>query len=422
MATVRADRLVAPSFHALFADVWRHGHTHYWLHGGRGSGKSSFISVAIVLGMMAEPSRNAVAYRRYGSRLRDSVYAQMCWAIDRLGVSHLWRALKSPLQLVYAPTGQRVLFLGMDDPDKSKSIKAERGYFAYVWYEEAAEFPGLGPIETVNASLLRGGDLFWVFYSFNPPKSRGAWVNAEVAVERPGRLAHRSTYEGLPPEWLGDEFLREAAWTRDHRPDVYRWRYLGEATGTGGEVFRNLTLRPISDVELGGFTNHRRGLDWGYAADPFCYLVMDFDRHRRRLAIFHERYALGVSNRQAAEWVRAENVRDELVYCDSAEPKSIAALRSMGVNALPCRKYAGSVEEGCSFLADDIDEIVIDPARCPNAAREFAAYALPEDAHGNFASRYPDRDNHAIDATRYALDGDLVPPPGLPRATRHRLF
>lgn len=413
--------IIAPSFYNIFWDVRSHLHTHYWLSGGRGSTKSSFVSSMIPLGMMENRKRNAIVFRRYGSYLRDSVFSQIIWALDQLGVTHLWKIQKSPLQLVYRPTGQRILFRGMDDPVKSKSIKTETGYFAYIWYEETAEFESMDTLDTVNASLMRGGDEFWVFYSYNPPKSKNAWVNGQASIPRRDKLVHKSTYETVPADWLGKPFITEAEFVRQHNPDKFRWMYGGEAIGTGGEVFRNVRLQEISRDTILGFGNLRRGLDWGYGKDPFTYLVGDYDSKHRRLSLFYEKYSLSVSNRQAAAWIQEENILNQLVYCDNSEPKSIAYLQGCGINALACDKYAGSREEGYSFMSDDIDEIIIDPVRCPNAAREFVGYELEQDSHGNFKSKYPDRDDHTIDATHYMLNDDVTHV-FVPSAGRHHLF
>ena len=402
MTEVKLKDLIAPSFYGLYRDVKRHGHTHYWLSGGRGSTKSSFVSLAIPLGMMAHPERNAVVFRRYGSYLRDSVFSQIIWALDVLGVLHLWHVQKSPMQMIYEPTGQRILFRGMDDPIKSKSIKTERGYFAYIWYEETAEFESMDALDTVNASLMRGGEKFWVFYSYNPPKSKNSWVNVQSELPRKEKLLHRSTYKTVPPAWLGEPFLLEAEYVKEHNPEKYRWMYGGEAIGTGGEVFRNVSIRAITDAEI-------------------TYIVGDYDKRHRRLFLFYERYSLNVSNQQAAAWVREENALNQIVYCDSAEPKSIAYLQGEGINALPADKYAGSRTEGYSFMSDDIDEIIIDPVRCPNAAREFVGYELEQDQYGNFKSKYPDHDDHTIDAVHYALNDDIAHV-FMPSAGRQRLF
>lgn len=399
---ISVKQIIAPSFYHLHHQIKQHGATHYWLKGGRGSTKSSFISVEIILGMMQDPSRNAVVFRKVAGTLRESVYEQLIWAIDSLGVADRWQAHISPLSLSYGK--QRIIFRGVDDPLKSKSIKLSHGYFAYIWFEELAEFPEMDTINTVLQSVMRGGSIFWCFYSYNPPDSVQSWVNYEASLTRPDKILHHSTYLDVPPEWLGEAFITEAEHTKATNENRYRHQYLGEVTGTGGEVFRNVTLRPIADEEIEHFDHVYRGLDWGYAVDPLAYIVMNYDKTRKRLYIFHELYRINVSNRKAAAYINKENPDKGLVRCDSAEPKSIADLEDYGVNAEGAIRSPGSVERGIRFLASEIEEIVIDPKRCPNAAKEFTMYELERDKLGNFKSVYPDKNNHTIDATRYALE------------------
>ena len=393
---------IAPSFYRLHQQVKRHDATHYWLKGGRGSTKSSFISIEIILGMMKGPKRNAVVFRKIGGTLRESVYEQLIWAIDVLGVADKWKARISPLSLSYGK--QRILFRGVDDPLKSKSIKLSHGYFAYIWFEELAEFPEMDTINTVLQSVMRGGTTFWCFYSYNPPESIQSWVNYEASLERPDKIVHHSTYLTVPSEWLGAPFIAEADHMKAVNEEKYRHQYLGEVTGTGGEVFRNVTLRHITDAEIDRFDRIYRGLDWGYAADPLAYMVVQYDKTRKRLYIFHELYRVNMSNAKAADYINKENPGKGLVICDSAEPKSIDDIEERGVRAEGAVKGPGSVERGIRFLKDEIEEIIIDPDRCPNAAREFTQYELEKDKLGNFKSVYPDKNNHTIDAVRYALE------------------
>lgn len=407
ISQVKLTDIIAPSFYQLHHDIKNHKYTHYWLNGGRGSTKSTFVADEIITGMMRNPEYNAVCFRKVADTLKGSVYEQLLWVIDKLGVTDYWRANLSPLQLTYLPTGQKILFRGVDDPKKSKSIKIRKGYFAYVWYEELDEFDCMAFIDTINQSLLRGGEKFWVFYTYNPPKSANNWVNYEAKMPRPDKVVHHSTYLSVPPEWLGPQFIAEAEHAKKNNYDKYQHEYLGEATGTGGEVFKNVTLRKITAAELAIFDNHKRGLDWGFAADPFAYIVSHYDKTRKRLYIFHEHFALSVSNRKAAEIVKVENKLNRRVICDSSEPKSVSDLKDNNVNAIGARKGPGSVERGIRFLAEDIDEIIIDPERCPNVAREFTTYELEKDRFGNFKSDYPDKNNHTIDAVRYSLEDEM---------------
>ncbi|MBR5122287.1 MAG: PBSX family phage terminase large subunit, partial [Anaerotignum sp.] len=284
----RLSSCIGEGFYELHRDIRNHGHTHYWLKGGRGSGKSSFISVEILLGMIADEEANAVVLRKVAANLKDSVFEQMNWAIRTLGVEDEWEKKASTMEMVRKSTGQKILFRGCDDPRKLKSVKFQKGHAKFIWYEEADEFSSMAELRSMNQSLMRGGEDFQVFYSYNPPKHARSWVNQEMAEEREDRMVHHSTYLMMPKEWLGSQFLAEAEYMRKRHTETYQHEYLGEVTGGGGEVFRNLNLREITDEEIASFDRISRGLDWGYAVDPLHYTVNHYDRTRQRLYIFYE--------------------------------------------------------------------------------------------------------------------------------------
>ncbi len=405
---------IAPHFHGLLEDVLEHKHTHYWINGGRGSTKSSFIGVAIPLLMMIDAQNgiysNAVALRKVGDTLTDSVYAQILWGIEILEVSNYWDAKTSPLKLIYKPTGQEIRFRSAnnkDDHRKIKSIKFKKGFCEYVWYEELDEFFGMPEIRSINQSLLRGGTGYEVFYSYNPPKMLSNWVNTEVLKERKDRLVHSSTYLDVPKEWLGEEFFIEANALKEQDELAYRNEYLGEATGTGGAVFRNVTLRKITDDEIRHFDNIADGIDYGFAVDPACYGQNHYDKTRKRLYIFNEIYQVNMSNRKLWEEIVKRKIGTSYITADSAEPKSIAEMNSYGtLRIIGAKKGPDSVEYGIKWL-QDLQEIIIDPERCPNAAREFKTYEYQKDKYGNFISKFPDENNHTIDLTRYSRESDM---------------
>ena len=406
MIMPKLKELISPSFYTVHNDIKHNKHTHYWLNGGRGSTKSSFISIEIILGIMKDPNANCVALRKVGMNLKDSVYEQLEWAIKVLGVEQYWTSKLSPLELVYTKTGQRIIFRGADKPKKIKSTKFKNGYCKYIWYEEVDEFNGMEEIRTINQSLMRGGESFCVFYSYNPPQSQRNWVNSEVLVNQDTRLVHHSTYLTVPKKWLGEQFFIEAEHLKKTKPESYRHEYLGEVTGSGGEVFTNLVIRPIVDEEINRFDHIARGLDWGYATDPFHYTVNHYDKTRKRLYIFYEIQAVNLSNRKAAELIKAENTNNNLIVCDSAEPKSIAEFNDYGIRVIGAKKGPDSVEYGIKWL-QDLEEIIIDPVRCPNTAHEFSSYELEKDASGNFKAKFPDKSNHSIDAVRYSRESDM---------------
>ena len=405
MSTICIYDSMAHTFWDLYDDLKRDGHAEYWLKGGRGSTKSSFISLVIVRGLLADPNANAIIYRKVGNTIKDSVYSQMLWAIDQLGLAPWFQAKVSPFELIYKPTGQRVLFRGADDPLKSKSIKLQHGYFRYLWFEELSEFRGMEDIRTIKQSVFRGVDRGVTLYSYNPPRSAQNWVNAEALKSVTGRLVHHSTYLDVPPDWLKEAFISEAARLKESNERAYRNEYMGEVTGTGGTVFDNLVLREISGAEISGFGATYAGLDFGWFPDPLHFVRCAYDPARRRLCIFDEYRTVKTSNADVYRILTEQKqlTANEEVIADSAEMKSVNDMRSYGMRCIAATKGPGSVRASMRWL-QALTEIVIDPARCPEAAKEFSQYEYERTRDGEFVDAYPDANNHAIDAVRYALN------------------
>ncbi len=398
------SELIAPAFYPVHQDIKNDMHTHYRLSGGRGSAKSSFVSIEIILGLLKDKNANAVAVRKVGTYIRDSVFMQLLWAIDMLGVSDLWSIKLSPPEMTLKKTGQRILFRGADKPQKLKSTKVKNGYIKYIWYEELAEFLGMQEIRSINQSLMRGGQSFKVFYSYNPPRSQTSWVNSEEDKVTEDTLIHKSTYKDVPKEWLGKQFFKEAEYLKKINFPLYEHEYLGKVIGTGTEVFTNLNIRTITDDEINSFDRIYCGVDFGYAIDPFVFLQCHYQKNR--LYIFDEIYGGGISNYSAAQKIKSRKISNSTIVCDSAEPKSIRDLRDNGLRVIGAKKGPDSIEYGIKFL-QSLEEIVIDPKRCPNTEREFRGYELTRDADGNIRSDYPDKNNHTIDAARYALEHEI---------------
>ena len=403
---IKLSDLVAPSFFELHRLIKEDAYTHYWLKGGRGSTKSSFISLEVIQGLIKDPQANAVCFRKVGDTLKDSVYAQVLWAIDALGMSDFFRVMLTPLRIIYKPTGQTIYFKGLDDANKTKSIKPRKGYFKYIWFEELEEFSGVEEIRKTTQSLLRGGNRYVVFYSYNPPRNTSSWVNKECAVLRPDKYVHHSTYLTVPREWLGEQFIVDAEYLKAFDEASYRHEYLGESVGNGANVFTNIVQRQIDDDEIKRFDAIRQGIDWGYATDPFVFLKMHYDRKHRRLYIFGELYKTGLLNDDAMVLIRQMFDPRQTIIADSEEPKSIAEFWRAGFNIRGAEKGKGSVAYGIKFL-QRLEQIIIDPVRCPNTAREFTEYEFIREKDGTLRDDYPDKNNHAIDTTRYALEFDM---------------
>lgn len=405
MPEVQLDRLIAPAFYELHRDLLAGGHSEYWLKGGRGSTKSSFVSIEIPLGIIRDPAANAIVYRKVAATLRESVYAQLEWSIDQLGLFEWFTFRKSPLEIIYKPTDQRIMFRGADDPGKSKSIKLARGYFKYLWFEEPTEFNGMDEIRTIKASVIRGGGRAATLYSYNPPISQRNWINTEAQVAVPGRRVHHSDYLSVPRDWLGEAFISDAEALRATNERAYRHMYLGEITGTGGAVFENVRIRTITPEEIQTFGATYAGLDFGWYPDPLHFVRCAYFPAQRRLLVFDEYRTIKTSNYEVFRHLAGEKDVSpaEEVIADSAEQKSIADLRSYGMLCVGATKGPGSVAASLKWL-QSLTEIVIDPVRCPHAAKEFQEYEYERSRDGTLVAGYPDKDNHAIDAVRYAMN------------------
>lgn len=402
---VRLTDCIAPAFYPVHRDIKRGGHVYYDLYGGRGSCKSSFISIEIVNGIMQDPAANAIVFRKVASTIGTSVFEQILWAINALGVEHLWKPTKSPYQFTYKPTGQVIMFRGLDYAKKLKSIKVARGYIKYAWFEELDEFSGDEEIRNVQQSILRGGPKYFVFKSFNPPISQANWANKYVLQPRAGALRHKSCYLDVPPEWLGQQFLDDAEDLRRTNYRAYQHEYLGDAVGTGGEVFTNLEIRPITQDEIDTFDNIFMGIDWGYYPDPFHWSKMHFDGSTRTLYIFDELRLWKASTLQQWEAIRDQKGVDgeDLITADSTPAQSTGDFRAYG--ALCRRAIKGPDSRKYSFQwLQSLRAIVIDPARTPYTHTEFTEYEYERNKDDEVISGYPDGNDHSIDSVRYALE------------------
>lgn len=400
----RFQKNIGPAFYDLSEDIDAGGHDEYLLKGGRGSLKSSFIAEEIVKILRRSPRGHALVLRKVAATMRDTVYAQMLWALDILGVYEDWDCTVSPMKMVNKKTGQQIMFRGLDDPRKIKSIKTRRGYFAVVWFEEGEEYDGYEEIRSVMQSAGRGKKAnTTTFISYNPPKNANNWINKEALETKPGRLVHHSCYLDAPKEWLGPKFIKEAEDLKERDELKYRHQYLGEAVGTGGAVFRNLEVRPVSKEERAAMADKLlTGLDFGYALDPTAAMQVYYRSGDKTLFILDEYYKAGAGFDKLEKALRQMTGGLGQIWSDT-EPRTVAELHGRGIKIAAARKGRGSRPFGMMWL-EDLTKIIIDPGTCPNAAREFSAYEYERDPRtGEFRADYPDGDDHTIDATRYAL-------------------
>lgn len=407
----RISELLPEKFHPVWKASFNKDILNVVCKGGRGSGKSSDIA-HIIIQIIMRYAINAVCIRKIDNTLEQSVYEQLKWAIAEQGVTHLFKFNKSPLRITYLPRGNYIVFRGAQDPERIKSLKDAQFPFAIGWIEELAEFKTEDEVKTITNSLLRGelddGLFYKFFYSYNPPKRKQSWVNKkyESQFQPSNTFVHASTYLDNP--YISKEFIAEAEATRERSQSRYDWEYLGKAIGSGVVPFDNLRFETITDEQVANFDNIRNGLDFGYATDPLAFVRWHYDKKKNGIYAIDEHYGQKISNRQVANWIKSRGYQSDRIGSDSAEPKSIAELHGdFGIKHIfGVKKGPDSVEFGERWL-DDLDFICIDPKRTPNIAREFENIDYQVDRDGNPKPRLEDKDNHTIDATRYAFSEDM---------------
>ena len=403
--TCKLSELISPAFYDVHRQIKAGKVTELLAKGGRGSTKSSYISLELILQLLLHPKCHAIVLRKVDKTLRTSVYAQICWAIAALGLASRFKCTVSPMECTYRPTGQKILFFGLDDPGKLKSLKVPFGYIGLLWFEELDQFDGPEQVRSVEQSCLRGGPYSLTFKSFNPPASARSWANRYALEQRPGKLVHHSTYQTTPAQWLGPRFLADAEHLQATNPVAYRHEYGGEVVGSGTAVFENLRLEAIPDDLRAGFDRSLHGVDWGWYPDPWAYNAVHYDAARRTLYILDELTRRRTSNRDTATLLQERGLTGaDLITADSAEPKSVGDYRAFGLACKAAQKGPGSVNYSMKWL-QGLAAIVIDPAVCPDTTREFSEYEYERDARtGEVLPGYPDLNNHHIDAVRYATE------------------
>lgn len=408
-----------------YADMWRDimagGHSEYIGESGRGSLKSTVLGgEAPIMLMLRDPKLCGVAFRQVANTMRDSIFATMASAIARLGVEDQFVCTVSPMMIRRKTTGQVVLFRGLDDPEKAKSLQLQDPgkYIGFAVWEEFDQFRGERQMRRVQQTVKRGGaPHFWTFRMFNTPANDAHWAHQYTLrqEERGEAMVARCTYLDVPREFLGEEFHADAEALKEIDPEAHANEYLGECTGRKGKVFANLERREVTAEERLGLKWIRCGVDWGYVRDPWVFLQVGYDAKTKTLYILQEDKGLRLSDEQTAERVRRRltEVDDEgretflpraprnRIYADSAEQKSVASYRACGLDCVGARKWPGSVEQGVKWMQTRA-RIVID-RDCPLAWAEFSAYDYEQDPDGEpIEDAYPDKDNHTIDAARYA--------------------
>ena len=377
--------------------------------GSRASKKSKTTALNQIGRIMEYPEANLLVVRKTYRTLKDSCFAELKWAIHRLGVDAWWAVKESPLEMTYLPTGQKIYFRGLDDPLKVTSITVDVGQLCFLWLEEAYEVTREEDFDMLDESI-RGESAPGLFkqitITFNPWNEHH-WLKKRFfgAPPDPDILAMTTNY--TCNEWLDDADKRLFERMRQNNPRRYRVAGLGDWGIVDGLIFENWEEREFDIDEL-----RRRpelhtvfGLDFGYTNDPTALFCGMIDRVSRTLYVFDEMYEKGMSNERIARKVIEMGYSKERITADSAEPKSIDRLRELGLYHIrAARKGKDSISNGIDFLQDY--HFVIHP-RCVNFLTEISNYTWDTDKLGNKIGKPIDDFNHLMDAMRYGCEGEM---------------
>lgn len=374
--------------------------------GGKASKKSSTTALWYIVHLMKYPDANLLVVRQVHRTHIDSTFAQLKWAIKRLKVEHLWQASREPLELRYLPTGQRILFRGLDNVEKIASTTVEQGVLCWVWVEEAFEIPCEADFDKLDLSVPRGEVSSPLFkqttLTFNP-WDENHWLKSRFFDRRDPQVTAMTT-DYRCNEFLDDTDRARYEQMRINNPRQYAVAGLGQWGHSEGLVFENWVVEEFSlgDLRRDGL-RHIFGLDYGYTNDPTAFIAAAVDEANKRLYIYDEHYETKMLNHDIAAMIVRKGYQKERIRADSAEPKSNDDLRRLGLGRIsPARKGADSVTAGIARLQEY--RILVHP-RCVHTAAEFGAYCWQRGAReGRFINRPVDRDNHLMDALRYAME------------------
>lgn len=390
--------------------------------GSRASKKSKTTALWFITNMMKYPDANTLVVRKTYRTLKDSCFTELKWAIHRLEVDAFWDVKESPLEMTYKPTGQKIYFRGLDDPLKVTSITVDQGCLCWMWIEEAYEISSEDDFnmldESIRGAVPEGSDLFkQITLTFNPWNEHH-WLKKRF-FDNPDDETLALTTNYMCNEWLDSADRKVFETMKKQNPRRYRVAGLGDWGIVDGLVYENWKEEAFEIISKADFLDLDEaeqkaknyvfkesvksafGLDFGYTNDPAALFVGFIDTKDKKIYVYDEMYAAGLSNERIANNVQSMGYGKERIIADSAEPKSIDQLKGLGLKVKGAEKGKDSVNHGIQFIQDY--EIIIHP-RCVNFLTEISNYTWDKDKLGNKLNRPIDDFNHLMDAMRYALE------------------
>lgn len=391
-----------------YADFWNTKKRYRVCKGSRGSKKSKTTALNMIHRIMEYPESNGLCVRRYQNTLRDSVYSDLTWAINKLGLDAYFDCTVSPMQIIRKSTGQKILFRGLDDGLKITSISVPKGVLCWVWIEEAYEISDEDDFNKLDMSI-RGevpeGYFKQITLTFNPWSST-SWLKPRF-FDTPDEDTFTKTTTWECNEWLDEADRNIFLKMQKNNPRRYRIEGDGEWGIAEGLIYDKVrfedfnvdTVRAIPGIKSAF------GLDFGFT-DPNAFTCFLIDNTAMKIYVFDEWYKTGVTNKIIAEAIKEKGYGGQKIICDSAEPKSIAELQDEGIQAEASRKGKDSVNHGIQLIQNY--EIIVHEKNCPEFKKEIQNYCWAKGKDGK-PTDTPDHEfSHGMDSMRYAVTKSLV--------------
>lgn len=394
-----------------YGKFWKFKGRYRVVKGGRGSKKSCTTALWLIYNIMKMPLANALVVRKFYNTHRDSTFAQLKWAINRLGVSHLWKTTMNPLEMIYMPTGQKILFRGFDDPQSITSITVEKGYLCWCWIEEAFQITDESEFNKLDMSIrgeLPQGYFKQITLTFNP-WSENIWIKKRFFDAEPDEDIFVDTTNYLCNEFLGEDDIRVFNKMKEKQPRRYSIEGLGNWGIAEGLIFNNWRVESFNEFDIMAIEDRHGmpiyqklfGLDWGFTAPTGVIFCLASEKEKK-IYIPREYYKLGVTNIQLVKDLKELHWDKELIKADSAEPKSIEEVRQLGLTRIrPAKKGPDSIRAGILKLQDY--EIIVHP-RCEHTIIELNNYVWDTNTDGKITNEPIDDYNHLMDPLRYACE------------------
>lgn len=393
-------------------DIVGKGYGTYWNYkgryrvckGSRASKKSTTTAMNLIYRIMEYPESNALVVRKTYRTLLDSCFAQLKWAVNRLGVKEYFDFKLSPLEIIYKPTGQKILFRGLDDPLKVTSVTVDVGSLCFLWIEEAYEIMSESDFDMLDESI-RGevpkGHFKQITLTFNPWNERH-WIKGRF-FDKADKDVLAITTNYTCNEWLDRSDLNVFERMKENNPRRYQVAGLGNWGIVDGLIYENFEERQFTLEDVKDYKTVA-GLDFGYTNDPTAFFIGFLDKKDSILYVWDEMYSKGLSNKKIYENIKNMGYSKEKITGDSAEPKSIDELKGYGLRIKGAKKGKDSILNGIQWIQDL--KIIIHP-RCNNFLTEISNYQWDKDKFGKALNRPIDDFNHLLDAMRYALEDDI---------------